>query len=206
MPIELVGQVGLQMPKLANGVNAPLSQGSFGEAYVSELMGRYYALAYNGLLFMASLSAAQALSVASATFTGLAVSNPAGSGKNLIILDAVVALAAAVTAVSTPRLGYAAAVALTTGNAVGPSAGIAGSGAASVAKVGASATLGAAPTTMRALMGVDWVTGGTPVAAIYAKDDIGGAIIIPPGQMATIDALVGACSVIPSLTWAELPI
>jgi len=202
----LQGQVGLQAPKLATGTNANLSLGSLGEGLVSEVMGRYYTLAYNGLLFTASLSAAQALSVNSTTFTGLAVANPTGSGKNLILLDMAVGIAAAVAAVSTPRLGFAATVALTVGNAVGPVAGIVGSGPASVAKVGASATLGAAPVTLRSLSGITWVTGGTPVAMIYSKDDIGGAIIIPPGQMAVIDALVAAATVIPSLTWAELPI
>ena len=210
MPIELQGQVGLQMPKLANGVNQQISLGSLGEILVSEVMGRYYTLAYNGLVFIASLSAAQALSVASATFTGLAVGNPTGSGKNLIVLDAGVALAAAIAAVSTPRLGYAAFVVPTAGNAVGPTSGLVGAGAASVAKVGASAALAAAPVTLRALAGIEFVAAGTQgsvtACQASAKDDIGGAIIIPPGQMATIDALVGACSVVPWLTWAELPI
>jgi hypothetical protein len=184
---------------------SPFPQDQQAIPLVSEFNARYYNLAYNGLVFTASLSAAQALSVNSTTFTGLAVSNPANSNKNLVILDAVVAIAAVVGAISTPRLGYAAIVALTTGNAVGPTNGIAG-GAGGVAKVGASGTLGAAAVTLRALNGVTWITGGTATAMMYSKDDIGGAIIIPPGQMAVIDALVGACSVIPSLTWAELPI
>jgi hypothetical protein len=205
MALNIQGQVGLQLPKLATGVNAQFSQGNLGESLVSEVMARYYQLAYNGLVFSASHSAAQALSVNSTTFTGLAVSNPANSGKNLVILDVSIAIAAAVAAVTTPRLGYAAIVALTAGNSVGPTAAIVGN-AGGVAKVGASGTLGAAPVSIRPIMGVDWVTGGTPVAMIYTKDDVGGAIIIPPGQMLTLDSLVGACSVLAGFTWAEIAV
>ena len=203
--IRMIGQVGLQLPKLANGVPATESLGSLGEALVSEVLGRYYTLAYNGLVFTASHSAAQALSVNSGTFTGLAVANPTNSGKNLVLLDAGLAIAAAAGAVSTPRLGYATTVALTSGNAVGPTAAIVGQ-AGGVAKVGASCTFGATPTTLRALAGLQWITGGTSIAMLYSKDDIGGAIIIPPGQAAAIDSLVGVMSVCAWMTWAELPV
>ena len=201
----LQGQVGPQI--LSNGANASISQDKQGAASVSEFNPRYYGLNYNGYVFFAANTAAQALSVASATFTGLAVANPTGSGKNLIILDCTLGLAAALSAVSTPVLGYAATVALTTGNSTGPIglASLVGAGAASVAKVGASATLGAAPTVLRALQGFQWVTAGTGEAACYTKDDIGGAIIVPPGQLICVEALVAASSVIASLTWAELP-
>lgn len=205
MSLDLTGQVGLQLPKLANGVKVTESLGTLGENYVSEVMGRYYTLAYNGLVFTASHSAAQALSVNSGTFTGLAVANPTNSNKNLVLLDVTIAIAAAAGAVSTPRLGYAATVALTAGNSVGPTAAIVGQ-AGGVAKVGASCTFGASPTTLRALAGLQWITGGTSICQLYSKDDIGGVIIIPPGQAAAIDSLVGVMSVCASMTWAELPI
>lgn len=202
----LNGQIGIQAPKLANGTNAPASQGNLGELLVSELMPRYYALNYNGLVFTAANNAAQALSVNSATYTGLAIANPAGSGKNLVILDFTIGLAAALAAVSTPVLGYAATVALTVGASVGPLSTIVGAGAPSVAKVGASAALGAAPTVLRPVLGAQWVTAGTGEANIYTKDDIGGAIIVPPGQLICVETLVATMTVVAAFTWAELPI
>lgn len=181
-----------------------------GEAPVSQWLPKYGALAWSGLLYTVGHSAAQALSINSTTFTGLAISNPAGSGKNLVIVDASFGVAAALAAVAiVPRLGYAAVVALTQGNATSnkglPT--LVGSGGGSVALCGASGTLTAAPTTLRALGGLQWVTGaGGAGGQLYAKDEVAGAIIIPPGQMLTLDALVAAATVVASFTWAELPI
>lgn len=203
------GQVAASVPtaRASGNPNALLAQ--LGELGVSEILPRYGALAWSGLMYTIGHSAAQALSVNSATFTGLAVANPANSGKNLMIVDCAMGIAAVVTTgFGVPRLGYAAIVALTQGNATS-SKGLpvlVGSGGSSVALCGASGTLGAAPTTLRPLQGEYWVTGGTGMSAVYTKDEIGGAIIIPPGQMLTLDALVAASSVIASITWAELPV
>lgn len=203
------GQVAQAIAAIRASGNPNAVQAQLGELAVSEIQPRYGALAWSGLLYTIGHSAAQALSVGSTTFTGLAVNNPVGSGKNLMIVDCAVALAAVLAAgFGVPRLGYAATVALTQGNATSTKGlpVLAGSGGNSVATCGASATLTAAPTTLRPLQGWYWVTGGTGMAAAYAKDEVAGAIIIPPGQMLTLDALVAASSVIASITWAELPI
>jgi hypothetical protein len=76
----------------------------------------------------------------------------------------------------------------------------------SVAKVGASATLGAAPTIIRPILGQQWITGGAGMWSFYAKDTVDGAIIIPPGQMLTIDALIAAVTCIAAVCWAERPV
>lgn len=201
MPLQISGQW------YKGGSQGPvMMQDQQAAQLVSEMNARYYNLVYNGLVFTTANSGAQALSVASATFTGLALGNPVGSGKNLALLDITLGLAAALAAVSTPVLASAAVVALTAGTAVGPNNALIGGGLASVAKVGASATLGAAPVVIRPLQGFQWVTAGTGEAACYTKDDIGGAIIIPPGQLVCIEALVAAVSVVAAFTWAELPI
>lgn len=187
--------------------NALLAQ--LGELGVSQILPKYGAAAWSGLLYTAGHSGAQALSVNSATFTGLAVANPANSGKNLIIIDAAVAVAAVLTTgFGVPRLGYAATVALTQGTATGTKGlpVLVGSGGSSVALVGASAALAAAPVTLRPLAGLYWVTGGTGLTDAYAKDEVAGAIVIPPGQMLTLDALVAAASVVGSVTWLEAPV
>ena len=145
----------------------------------------------------------------SSTFTGLAVGNPAGSGKNLVIIDVEIAQAAVgAAAVMLPRLGYATITALTTSNSSGPSgvSTIAGSGKNSIATVGSTATLLAAPTIIRPIMGQQWITGGTGMWSFYVKDTVDGAIVIPPGQILTIDSLVAAVTVLASVTWAELPV
>ena len=180
-----------------------------GELGVSAVLPRFAALAWSGLLFYGANTAAQALSVASTTFTGLGVANPAGSGKNLVIVDVTIAQAAVgANAVMNPKLGSAATVALTTGNSTGPTGStmLVGSGGSSIAKVGASATLGAAPVMIRPILGQQWITAGTGMWSFYAKDTVDGAIVIPPGQMLTIDALIAAVTCIAAVTWAELPI
>lgn len=202
------GQVEQAVTAVRSSGPSNVQQLQLGELAVSEVLPRYGAIAWSGLLYTISHSAAQALSVNSTTFTGLAVANPANSGKNLMIADVTLAVAAATSAISTPRLGYAAIVALTQGNATSNKGlpVLVGTGGGSVALCGASATLAAAPTTLRPLTGSPWVTAGAGWTPIYTKDDVAGAIIIPPGQMLTIDALVGAMSVIAGVTWAELPI
>lgn len=194
------GQGGKQI-----GQNLTVGMGEYSDLLVSELQARYYENVYRGIVFSAANSGVQALSVASATFTGLAVGNPAGSGKNLVLLDASFAVAAAITAVCSVALAYAPIVALTAGTAVGPNSMLVGGGVASVAKVGASATLGAAPTVLRPLGGTGWVT-ATAQGQFSAKDEIAGAIIVAPGQLVCIEALVAAVSVVASMTWAEIPI
>lgn len=181
-----------------------------GEGPVSQWLPKYGAMAWSGLAYTVGHSAAQALSVNSSTFTGLAVANPAGSGKNLMIVDVSVAIGAVLANVAmVPRLGYAAIVALTQGNATSNKGlpMLVGSTGGSTALCGASGTLGAAPTTLRPLAGIQWVTGaGGSGGQLYAKDEVAGAIIIPPGQMLTLDALVAACTVVASFTWLELPV
>jgi len=179
-----------------------------GELGLSQVLPKYAALAWSGLVYTIGHSAAQALSINSTTFTGLAVANPANSGKNLVFIDAAASIAAApANASAVVRLGYAATVALTQGNANSAKGlpVLAGSGGSSVAVCGASGTLSATPTTLRPLLGIDWVT-GAQVGNLYSKDEIAGAIIIPPGQMLVMDALVAALSVVAGLTWAELPV
>ena len=184
-----------------------LQQLQLGELGASEVLPRYAALAWSGLVFYACNNAAQALSVGSSTFTGLAIGNPAGTSKNLIIIDVEISQAAVgAAAVMNPKLGWAPTVTLTATNTNGPTSTLIGSSTASVAKVGSAATLAAAPTIIRPILGQQWITGGAGMWSFYAKDTVDGAILIPPGQMLTIDSLIGAVSVLASVTWAELPI
>lgn len=203
------GQVALAIAAVRATGNPNVLQAQLGELGISEILPRYGAMAWSGLMYTVSHSAVQALSVNSTTFTGLAIGNPVGSGKNLMIIDTAFAVGAVITTgFGVPRLGYAATVALTQGNATSAKGlpVLVGSGGSSVATCGASCTLGAAATTIRPMNGLYWVTGGTGLTSAYSKDEVAGAIIIPPGQMLTIDALVAAATGVASVTWLELPI
>jgi hypothetical protein len=78
----------------------------------SDIIGKYGELASRSKLFFAGNVAAKATSVAlTTTYTGLCVSNPAGSGKNLIMLGFQYAISVAEAAIATQHLiaGYSSA-------------------------------------------------------------------------------------------------
>lgn len=193
-------------PQTASDGAFPIARsGKLGDVVVSELNGRYYENTYRKNCFFGANTAVQALSVNSTTYTGLALANPAASTVNLVLLEVTAAVASATTGVTEIVLGYAPTVALTTGSSSGPNgkSTLVGGATVSAGLIGASATLGAAPTICRALAGF---TATTVVSGLAIKDDVGGALIIPPGQLVCIEAVTTAISVIASFTWAEIAI
>ena len=174
---------------------------------VTELNGRYYEQGYRGNIFYAVNSAAQALSLSSTTtYTGLTVANPTGSGKNLILTEAIWCTTIAPTGVGAVILGTGATVAQTAGSSTGPVATVLGSGAGSVAKVGASCTYGSNPTFLRPFIGVPWVTATGNGNMGQNKDEIAGSIIIAPGQQVSFVAVTTAITGVGYFSWVELPI
>lgn len=180
--------------------------------------GRYEEAAYRGVMFYAVNTAAQALSVASSTYTGLVVQNPVGSGKNLALLELIWNTTLTFTGVGAVVLGWGGTttagvpVALTTGNSSGPTglATLIGSNAASVAKVGASCTwsvngAAAAPTILRPMIGVPWIT-AVGQSWIQYKDEIAGALIVPPGVQVGIEAITTAVTGFGYISWEEIPL
>lgn len=203
MAIQIAGQT------LKTGAAGPtFPQDQQGNPLFTESAPRYYQNVYAGLTFFGANTAAQALSVASGTYTGLAIANPANSGKNLVINDCQFAIQTLQTGFSAIVIGTAPTVALTTGNSTGPSglSCLVGGGAASVAKVGASATFAAAPTIMRVMATSLWVTTGSTSFLNAVKDEIGGLIVVPPGQTVCIEAITTAVTGLASFSWVELPI
>lgn len=190
-----------------------------GSLAAQDIGGRYEEAAYRGLMFYAANTAAQALSVASSTYTGLVVQNPVGSGKNLSILEIIYTPTIAFTAVGAVILGWGGTttagvpVALTTGSSTG-STGLAclvGSNSASIAKVGASCTwsvngAAGAPTFLRPLFSMQF--SGTVASETIAvcKDEVAGAIIVPPGVQIGIEAITTATTGIGYISWEEIPL
>lgn len=206
MALTFVGTVGEQF--LQDGASPPAGfrEGRLGELMISETRGRYAELTSRGRVFLAANQAATALSLLSATATGLILTNPAGSGKNLELLEICIALATAPAGVATIALAanvntVAAAVVHGTPLIVRPA--LLGSSATPVGLVDGAATLPAAPVVVRGIGGGPVATGS--VTAPFIKDEVAGAIMLSPGTAISLSAFTTAISVIASFTWAEYP-
>jgi hypothetical protein len=202
---NLVGPV-----SYADGVAASQNRaGRLGDMIVSELSPRYYEQVSRGNCYMAASQAVATTTVGLATtYTGLCLSNPLNSGKNLALVLASVAQsviqatqvegyliatgssATANVTHTTPGTVQTALVGATANNAV--------------AKVDTAATLPVAPLYSLALTNTASATTNSPGVTV----DIGGAIVLAPGAY--------ACFVTPTqasvaglwfgFAWAEIPI
>src|ERR1700745_332810 len=158
MPI-IQAQVGPQVD--ADGAAPNLRAEKTGAVVVQDAHGRYQEAVYRGGVFVAANQAAQALSTAlSTTQTGFTLTNPAGSGKLLVLLDACIALASAPGGIS--DIVWAANVnpAATAGTQTTPLTvrnALLGNAASAVGLAASAVTLPAAPVVVRPV-------GGGPVA------------------------------------------
>jgi hypothetical protein len=206
MAIELEQVIG-PVPRADGLTDGPVRVDREGAAMVGDAHARYMEAARRGGLFFACNSASQALSLNSATATGLILSNPLGSGKNLALVELCVALLTAPAGVSS--------LILTGHPTVQPTANVhttplviknalLGQPSTAVATADSAATLPSAPTILRPVGGGPVATGS--VTAPFIKDEIAGAIVLAPGTSIGLQALTTAISVIASMTWEEFPI
>lgn len=183
--------------------------GRLGDKIVSELNPRYYEQVARGNVYMAASQAVATTTVGLATtYTGLCLSNPIASGKNLAI---VIASLAQSVIQSTQVEGYLLATGFngttnvthtTPGTVQTALVGAAANNA--VAKVDTAATLPTAPLYSLALTNTGSATANSPGLTV----DIGGAIVLAPGAY--------ACFVTPTqasvaglwfgISWMEIPI
>lgn len=199
--INLTGQVGQQ--QLTNGSQAPVRLGASGEVVVQNLHGRYYEQVVRGNVYGASNQAAQAVSVALATtYTGLCLSNPLGSGKNLVLLSAGYALSVAPVAIASIHLigSSSASTNVTHTTPVTPVSMLLGNTNTPAAKVDREATI-PTPIYLMSLMG--GFTAGALPASPNALFDIAGQIVITPGGFVAIGALT-AVTGFGSFVWEEV--
>lgn len=199
------GQAGIQA--LAEGV-APgiVSLDRLGGLMTSHGLPRYANLAARGYVFTASLQAAVALSTLSATCTGFCLTNPAGSGKNLFLLQICIALATAPAGAAPIHLAAnvntaAAAVTQTTPLTVRNL--LLGSGTVGVGLAASATTLPAAPVAIRPIGGGP--VAGSSITPPFIMDEVGGAVVLQPGTAVSLGYLTTAISVVASMVWAELP-
>ncbi len=204
------GQTGKQV-----GANQTVSFGEFTDCLVTELQPRYYEQAYRGQTFFTSVaSAAPTAYVGAAGGTPLVgLWNPAGSGKNLVLLRASIALAAqATTTLNTTsfRLYGGATAAITQATVSVPVSTLSLTGSGSVAK----AYLNVALTSSTALtyietIGSYWWSTAVGTALVPPVDwDFAGGIIVVPGNMIALGAYAAltAATYDAALVWSEVVI
>lgn len=207
----------------ADGSNLPLLQGKQGEQIASELHGKYYTQNYrNNVYYAANAGAGGSLVVfTQTTYAGLALWNPAGSGKNLVLIRA--------TAVPTTAAGTGTALGYmwtqNAGSALGTAAplsattpitatrgsaqtnGITGQGN-SVAIAVSAATLTTAGTLFLP-SGVGIGTGAITVPGPFSGlvEYFDGAIIVNPGTFFGIGLAVASTGTFNcSFLWEETPL
>lgn len=190
----------------ASDGSTPITQqfGQQADAFVSEYHGRYYSAAVRGNAFGINGALTTTTAAGNATFTGLIVGNPAGSGYNLEITKVFVMQGAALTAETEIGVMYGAnttTVSLTT------IANRLAGGRASVARANAGQTLDAAFTSFIPFLGSG--SGAITVPGIIPQSmvDFEGQLIIPPGYaIASYTSRVTTTALMFGFNWIETPI
>lgn len=188
------------------------SAGEYGEVLTSNLMARYYEGNYRGIVFGVGYAAA-ALAAPSATASGsFTLYNPAGSGKNLVILEITTALttftavATTICAIGVYTFTNQSPTSLTPGNA--PLCALVGSGNVPVAKTYTAATIvGGNTYPIRQVNNIGILT-AVGFAGNLEKDEVAGALIIAPGCGFGLAATATAAddTIQATYTWAEIPV
>lgn len=192
--------------KTSDGSSIVARGGRTGETMTADTHGRYMEAVLRGNVFIASNVAAQAVSVAlTTTYTGLCLSNPLGSGKNLVLLGVQYAITVAEVAVASQHLIGAfspTAVTHTTPLAApGIQNAFIGAGNASIAKVDSAATI-PTPNYLFSLRS-GFTAGALGGPGMGAWVDLGGSIILPPSSFVAIGALT-AITGFGSMIWEEV--
>lgn len=200
-------QAGLVLEQ--DGGQLALRSSRQGDLVVTDAHGRYYEGVFRGQTFLAANNATVALSVLSATCTGLSLTNPAGSGKILSLLNITGAIGT-VAIVAENSVCLAAnvnpvAAAVTHGTAATVRPALLGASNTAVGLVDTASTLPVAPVAIRQLVGWNWVTGGSGTNQINFDDDVAGAVALLPGTAVSIQAVTAAVNGVFSFTWEELP-
>lgn len=190
--------------------------GETSDVMVTELQARYYENTYRGNKFnaanQAAVTAPAALTASSVNFT---LYNPLGSGVNLVLnfVDITAAQLAETTAGSYQVLLVAnttpSQAAPATVTALTPQCSLLGASKTSQAKAYSTATLAAIPTVIKPLMTLTSAATITGAIAL-GSFDIGGSIIVTPGNYVSVQGIGTSETTSPGLivamTWDEVPV
>lgn len=159
-----------------------------------------------GNMYSSCSAGAVTLSTVATACTGMALSNPIGSGKKLVVKRAVFvpstapAGAAVVFLAVSPKV-EAVEVTHTTPAVIHNAVDTGSDKNVGVAKVDVSATLATAPVYLRPLGAVVAASSITPSAY---KEDVDGDIILPPGTNLSFSYLTTAAIGVCAFTWVEI--
>lgn len=210
------GQVGPSSAQSASpGTNPTVRVGQLGDVVVSELHGRYYEQAYRGSIFTISVVTAATITAYVGAAGGtpqIAIYNPAGSNKNLVLLQASVLNVVAASAAGTSAWGiyYGQTAAITASSNAVPynTYTLRQGGSVATGFTATALTSGSAATGILPIATYYWATAAGAFFAPPSIVDINGSIIIPPGGYAALGGSGALTSATwsSSLTWEEVPI
>lgn len=199
--MDITGLVG-QATKTVDGGKPIARFGNQNDQLVTELHGRYYEQALRGNMYRICSQAAVTTTAALATtWTGLAISNPAGSGVNAVIN---------LFSVSQFAVGAAAAVGIMTGS--GAAAGTLVPKNALVSGATGKVTASAGATIATPVLDITIGQVGSLATTGYGLTpglvvDLGGSIIVPPGfYAASFTSIVTTTALLFGFQWEEVPI
>lgn len=204
----LQGQVGVQALS-DSGNPATVRMGKQGDLIVSGLHGAQYEQTMRGNRYGGSIVGQVTTVGAATTYTGLCLSNPVGSGVNLVVDKVGVAFLVAFAAAAAVGVmtGYNSTTNVThTTPAVVRNKKL--GGAAGYGLLDSAATLPTAPVLDMVLAtGLTGAITTTPsvAASLY---EIDGGLVLPPGAYAAIytSTVSGAASMSASFSWEEVPV
>lgn len=209
MAIQITGQSSGFQTVSQKGTPAAVVTGWQNELQTSDMYPRFTYIGMAGLVFSATWAAA-ATAAASATATGaFALFNPANSGKNLVILDAIASLTTVAAATTVLQVGYQPIPNQTptsqTASTVISNL-LIGNGNLSVAKALTAGTVVGAPTTTVRSFASFYMDLAAGDAITSVRDQLDGCLIISPGSSIAIVSVANTPTINLSLTWAELPV
>lgn len=194
-----------------NGVPLNLRSGGRGDLITSELHSRYYEAAFNKTIFSAAnptgITATAFVSGTTTVFLGLCLSNPIGSGVNLVInkVAYTCTVAPATESLVVLATGFNSGTNVTHTAPLTVKSNLIGSGAAGLGLVDSSFTVPTSPTTTYVLGNIG--TGAATVSIVTPTFfDVEGSVILAPGAYAIVAALVasGASGAFASIAWEEV--
>jgi hypothetical protein len=195
-------QVGVQTTG-SDGSKIVARAGRQGDAIVSSLHGRYYEQTFRGNMFGITGGATTTTAEGAATFTGLIVGNPLGSGYNLAINKVSVSQVAALTAGT--RIGVMYGINTTTVSLTTIRNRMAG-GRDSIAVANAGQTI-TAMTAFIAFAGSGSGAITVPLQLPGMGYDFEGGLIIPPGYaVASYTSVASTTALVWTFNWEEVPI
>ena len=209
------GQVGPQTAVAAGATLVPYRQGRQADMTVSELHGRYYEQTYAGNVYSLSVAAAAAITAYTGGAAGtpqIALWNPAGSGKNAVILQASLANVVAASAAGTVAWGlyFGVTAAITQATTTVPTnmLTLQKSGSAMTGFTNVALTSSTALTNVLPLSSYYWATAAGAINAAPPVAEIAGSIIIPPGCMIALggSSALTSATWIGGLVWEETPV